>query len=421
MAGFGYFLQGLARGLQQAQERKRQQAEDAIRQDYLKSQKKILDAQVKAQEIEEAWWNSQPEDAQQLRFLPKEMQSIAMMMAGMKGLPSLKGAQSLPLEEGAMSTNEGTYLPSQGGIVQPGATEEATGGFPEMASNIMGRSLWKKMFGLDPGELSPRTIKSAKTGRPVTQFFDISGNPVGPEIEEPTKFDKIDITGAKGTSTLFIDPYNPQKALGTIQEVTSAMQGGQPGLMTKPPTKKTVKEQLTSGETVEYEINEVTGEKIPGSMRIAEQPKGQEAEKAGKFTMAQNSLDEITATASSFFNPDGTLNRKLLTQSKVNLPFSKGRSAKQAFKRALETSIRIMSGAAVPETEVTRYLDMFMPDVLDSDEAAKAKVDSLYKFLNGLITQMDPTGQLQLRSVEARGKKLKTPTSLKQEDPLGIR
>jgi len=200
--GLGYLFQGLTQGLQQGREFKRQKEEDAIRQDYMNTQKKILKIQSDLAEKEENWWNTQSPEVQKIRFLPKEYQSIAMMMAGMKGLPDITGGKTQPVDlTGAMSTEQGPVIPSQGGLMPQGQVDE-TGmpimpeqggtGLPDMMAGItmedLKSGIFKKTLGIDPFETSLRSIKGPKGG-PVTQPVRVrTGEPVGKATEEPIKW-----------------------------------------------------------------------------------------------------------------------------------------------------------------------------------------------------------------------------------------
>jgi hypothetical protein len=55
--------------------------------------------------------------------------------------------------------------------------------------------------------------------------------------------------------------------------------------------------------------------------------------------------------------------------------------AKLAVKNAIEAALRTATGAAAPEPEVQRYLDMYMPKDVDSKTTAKQKLDSLETFM----------------------------------------
>lgn len=67
----------------------------------------------------------------------------------------------------------------------------------------------------------------------------------------------------------------------------------------------------------------------------------------------------------------------------TSLPFSKGREAYQAATRVLFAKLRLESGAAVPDSEIERYVEIYMPGKLDSDTAIKNKLANIDGFLKG--------------------------------------
>jgi hypothetical protein len=56
--------------------------------------------------------------------------------------------------------------------------------------------------------------------------------------------------------------------------------------------------------------------------------------------------------------------------------------AARDIRTAIEAALRTMTGAAAPEQEVVRYLQMFMPGPKDTKETAKQKIDGLVKFMD---------------------------------------
>ena len=55
-------------------------------------------------------------------------------------------------------------------------------------------------------------------------------------------------------------------------------------------------------------------------------------------------------------------------------------------RTGIEAALRTMTGAAAPEPEVTRYMQMFMPNVKDTKETARQKLDGLVKFMEDAET-----------------------------------
>lgn len=64
--------------------------------------------------------------------------------------------------------------------------------------------------------------------------------------------------------------------------------------------------------------------------------------------------------------------------------------AQRDIRTGIEAALRTMTGAAAPEQEVERYMQMFMPNPKDTKESSKQKIDGLMKFMddaNALVMQ----------------------------------
>jgi hypothetical protein len=72
--------------------------------------------------------------------------------------------------------------------------------------------------------------------------------------------------------------------------------------------------------------------------------------------------------------------------------------AQRTVRVAIEAALRAATGAAAPESEVARYLDMYMPGATDSLETAKQKL----KLLDAFIANAEQT-MTQGRSTQAPG------------------
>jgi hypothetical protein len=62
------------------------------------------------------------------------------------------------------------------------------------------------------------------------------------------------------------------------------------------------------------------------------------------------------------------------------LPFSEGREARQAVRRAVEIILRLRTGAAAPDQEVDNYVNLYAPSPADSEAAARTKMERLRQF-----------------------------------------
>ena len=77
----------------------------------------------------------------------------------------------------------------------------------------------------------------------------------------------------------------------------------------------------------------------------------------------------------------------------VGTPFTEGRTANVLLKDATEAKLRAESGAAVPDSEVKRAAERFRPDIIDSRETIKVKVDLLGDFLEGVFDKVQRDGR----------------------------
>jgi hypothetical protein len=62
--------------------------------------------------------------------------------------------------------------------------------------------------------------------------------------------------------------------------------------------------------------------------------------------------------------------------------------AKRQVRAGVESALRVMSGAAVPETEVERYSDLFMPRLDDSPATKQKKLNELEAFMSSASAGM---------------------------------
>ncbi|MHB1060220.1 MAG: hypothetical protein ACYC0F_20350, partial [Rhodanobacter sp.] len=114
-----------------------------------------------------------------------------------------------------------------------------------------------------------------------------------------------------------------------------------------------------------------------------------EAGKQSAIKVATSELDNNVLPR--LYNQDGSVNRQtVLGMQKIGpvegVPGTEGRIARQAMKRSIEVKVRTDSGAAVPESEVSRYMDMYSPSVFDSDISIKEKQQALSDYFNGVTT-----------------------------------
>ena len=198
--GGGDFIQGLTGGIQNAMQMRQQSVDNQMRAEYMKTQKKLMDMQWKAAEMEEQWWNQQPANIRGLKFMPKEAQTIGMLMSGIMPLPGMApvgggGGTStppspIPAPAGAQpagwggppmelpAENAPPQIQPQGGPTSGDVVDIIT---QARANPLTGLAL-NKIFGENPGRVMFRDdYISPKTGKPALQGFDIAGRPI-PEV-----------------------------------------------------------------------------------------------------------------------------------------------------------------------------------------------------------------------------------------------
>ena len=71
-----------------------------------------------------------------------------------------------------------------------------------------------------------------------------------------------------------------------------------------------------------------------------------------------------------------------------NVPYTEGRTAKQAIRRSVEVMLRLRTGAAAPKEEVASYTDMFAPNILDSDDQKRIKLQRLQDWFSTLSEEV---------------------------------
>lgn len=130
---------------------------------------------------------------------------------------------------------------------------------------------------------------------------------------------------------------------------------------------------------------------------------GVSGEAAGKVAMADQAIMDLNAARKIIFDKDGKLNKGIVAG--INLPMSGGmpfntdaKNAYSALYNAMESKLRIETGAAATEREITSILNRFLPRITDTDESAKQKLDRLDSFFNTTIDQTKGVRKELLRS-----------------------
>lgn len=110
---------------------------------------------------------------------------------------------------------------------------------------------------------------------------------------------------------------------------------------------------------------------------------------ASKTAMIESAMQSAQAFGEMIM-PGGKVDRGLIGQMQANVPFSEGRQARVLIKDAIEAKLRAESGAAVPDSEVSRAAERFMPSVLDNEATIQQKMALLQEFLSDAMTNIRP-------------------------------
>ncbi|MFN3075958.1 MAG: hypothetical protein ABT940_03570 [Alphaproteobacteria bacterium] len=103
--------------------------------------------------------------------------------------------------------------------------------------------------------------------------------------------------------------------------------------------------------------------------------------------------------------PDGkTVDRRVLFTSMFGgLPFTEGRDVERFIEDAIETKLRLQTGAAANKDEVKKEAAKFKPNQLDSDDTIVGKFDKLERYMQDTFNVLDPSGVVRARLGAAGG------------------
>ena len=113
-------------------------------------------------------------------------------------------------------------------------------------------------------------------------------------------------------------------------------------------------------------------------------------EQAAKTQMVAQGVADLDSARKILFDEDGNLNRSVIAQSNIPglggaVPGTQGVLLRSLLWNAVNAQLRAESGAAVPEPEVDRAVERFLPSPFDTPETAKAKIDRLQGLLSGTL------------------------------------
>lgn len=152
---------------------------------------------------------------------------------------------------------------------------------------------------------------------------------------------------------------------------------------------------------------------IEGGGQATPKPAAFTPESAAKTQLIEQGLSYLPEIRKGFLGEDGkTVDRVNVANNATRMVFTEGRRLNTLILDAVEAKLRAESGAAVPDTEVTRSAKRFIPQVGDSDATIVVKLNNLEKFLQGTSEKISQ-GRPQPNNNSS--------SSNKKADPLGIR
>lgn len=122
------------------------------------------------------------------------------------------------------------------------------------------------------------------------------------------------------------------------------------------------------------------------------------AEQASKIQMLRSAKDGFDQVKGLLFNPDGSINRKNITNADIpviggSVPWTDGRRLRTGLEYGIQAITRAETGAAMPQTEIDNTRSRFMPSSLDDDRTIRMKVEMFEKFVNGSLKLISPSGK----------------------------
>lgn len=167
---------------------------------------------------------------------------------------------------------------------------------------------------------------------------------------------------------------------------------------------------LPSGESGVYKTDPVTGkqELISGVPMNRTQTQDLDPkftpEQAARVSAMNMTLNNVSDLRDKLV-PDGkTVDRRTLFTSMFGgLPFTEGRDVERYIEDAIETKLRLQTGAAANKDEVKKEAAKFKPNQLDSDDTIIGKFDKLERYMQDTFNVLDPSGVVRARLGSAGG------------------
>lgn len=122
---------------------------------------------------------------------------------------------------------------------------------------------------------------------------------------------------------------------------------------------------------------------IQGGGSAAPKPNALTPESATKLEMLDTTIRLVPQIREQMFDKNGNVGWADVANAQVRTWGTKGRKIATDINQAVEQVLRVESGAAVPEAEVTRAAARFKPQIGDTKEIIAGKLENLEKFVTG--------------------------------------
>jgi len=227
------------------------------------------------------------------------------------------------------------------------------------------------------------TFDKQKARRGVLQIPDLTA----PELVAFTKLFPVATATAKPSQfKIHIDDRGDVWKFDKLSN--TVLKNGQP--TNELPTQFQLVQGVQDGLQVSEIVNLATGEKFGVSKKGAEKS----PEQAAKIALLTSGLGDLAESRKIILDESDPKNIKVNSSSilamQTRFPGTEGRRAAALFLNAIEAKLRAESGAAVPDTEVTRIAIRFFPSVLNNDEQNIENFNRLDEFLNTSLELSDP-------------------------------
>ena len=143
-------------------------------------------------------------------------------------------------------------------------------------------------------------------------------------------------------------------------------------------------------------LQKFTGQK-PAGVNVSIDTRKFSPEQAGRVGAMNSAIESLQGVRDKLIKPDGTVDRTTLFTSNLfgGLPFTEGRDVNRLIEDAVETKLRLETGAAANKDEVKRIAQRYRPSNADSDDTIIGKLAGLERYMQQSFNVLDPTGEVR--------------------------